>query len=102
MTYGITVKDLCVRFNPQALNIDERKLVQFGLMNGIIQRLHQYPVHTVSPDDLQCSAAGRLNAIHKLCNGLHSYDEICCKLSLTHKELHKLVEEDPNILVLWK
>lgn len=99
MTYGTTVRDLCLRFNPQALNIDERKLVQFGLLNGLIQRLHQYPVRLVQDDPNYTSS--RQSAVHKMCNGLHSYDEICCKLGITYRELNDQVERDTNILVLW-
>ncbi|ROT76910.1 hypothetical protein C7M84_004473 [Penaeus vannamei] len=91
MTYGVSVRDLCIRFNPQALNVDERRLIQFGLLHNLIRRLHQYP-----------GTPSRLSAIHRLCNGSHSYDEICCRLGLTHKELHDKVERDPNIHVLWK
>ncbi|XP_064110777.1 GATOR1 complex protein NPRL2-like [Macrobrachium nipponense] len=101
MTYGISVRDLCLRFNPQTLNIDERKLVQFGLLNNIIERLHQYPV-LLQPDDINFSTSSKQSSLHKLCNGFHSYDEICCKLGLTYKELNDQVERDPNILVLWK
>ncbi|KAK7074098.1 Nitrogen permease regulator-like 2, partial [Halocaridina rubra] len=100
MTYGVTVRDLCIRYNPQSLNIDEPKLVQFGLLNDLIQRLHQYPIRLL-PDD-QNYASSRQSAVHKLCNGLHSYDEICCKLGITHKELNDQIERETNIIVLWK
>lgn len=108
MTYGVSVRDLCIRFNPQALNVDERRLIQFGLLHNLIRRLHQYPVF-LSPDGGGGGGApppqgtpSRLSAIHRLCNGSHSYDEICCRLGMTHKELHDKVERDPNIHVLWK
>jgi hypothetical protein len=41
MTYGTTVRDLCVRLNPHPLRIDERKLVQFGLLEGLIRRVYK-------------------------------------------------------------
>lgn len=40
MTYGVTMKDLCQRFNPQNLRINERKLVQFGLIQGLVRRIY--------------------------------------------------------------
>lgn len=40
MTYGITMKDLCQRLNPQNLRINERRLVQFGLIEGLIRRVY--------------------------------------------------------------
>ena len=39
MTYGTTIRDLCLRFNPHALRIDEHRLVQFGVLQGIIRRI---------------------------------------------------------------
>ncbi|KAJ8975937.1 hypothetical protein NQ317_010872 [Molorchus minor] len=44
MTRGTTIKDLCMRFNPPNLRIDERKLVQFGVLEEIIRRVHKYPI----------------------------------------------------------
>lgn len=41
MTYGTTIRDLCIRFNPQALGINERKLVQFGVVEGLIRRIQK-------------------------------------------------------------
>jgi hypothetical protein len=44
MTHGATLGELCVRFNPAKHNIDERKTVLFGLMEGLIRPIHKYPV----------------------------------------------------------
>lgn len=41
MTHGISMKDLCQRLNPsQNLRINERRLVQFGLIEGLIRRVY--------------------------------------------------------------
>lgn len=40
MTYGVSMKDLCQRLNPQNLRINERRLVQFGLIEGLIRRVY--------------------------------------------------------------
>jgi len=47
-----------------------RRLIQFGLMKGLIRRLQKYPVK-VSRDERSHPA--------RLYTGCHSYDEICCK-----------------------
>jgi hypothetical protein len=44
MTHGATLGELCVRFNPAKHNIDERKTVLFGLVEGLIRPIHKYPV----------------------------------------------------------
>lgn len=41
MTHGTTVRDLCLRFDPSALHIDERRLVQFGVLEGLIRRIQR-------------------------------------------------------------
>lgn len=44
MAHGATFGELCVRFNPSALNINERKMVLFGLLEGLIRRVDKYPI----------------------------------------------------------
>jgi hypothetical protein len=41
MRNGVTLRDLCIRFNPVELQIDERTLVQFGITEGLIRRIYQ-------------------------------------------------------------
>lgn len=41
MTRGTTVRDLCIRLSPHTLRINERRLVQFGLLEGFIRRIHK-------------------------------------------------------------
>lgn len=41
MRNGITLKVLCNLFNPVELHIDERKLVQFGVLEGFIRRIYE-------------------------------------------------------------
>lgn len=42
--HGATFSELCVRFNPAALNINERQLVLFGLLEGLIKKIDKYPI----------------------------------------------------------
>ncbi|KAK7503525.1 hypothetical protein BaRGS_00005064 [Batillaria attramentaria] len=97
LTPGTTVKDICARFNPHTLKVDERQLIQFGLMKGIIRRMHKYPVKL--PNE---SVSLQLHPILKWLNGCHSYDEISCKTGLSHQELDELIETDPSCVVCWK
>lgn len=47
MAHGATFGELCVRFNPAQLNINEKQMVLFGLLEGLIRRVDKYPI-TVS------------------------------------------------------
>ncbi|XP_062853920.1 GATOR complex protein NPRL2 [Trichomycterus rosablanca] len=93
LTPGTTVRDLCSRHAQQLQKVDERKLIQFGLMKGLIRRLQKYPVKVVRDERIRPP---------KLYTGRHSYDEICCKTGMSYKELDERLENDPNIIICWK
>jgi len=112
---GATVRDLCTRYNPGSLRVDERRLIQFGMVTGIIRRLHKYPVQLTTPESEPVprshhklrgrhrdSDTNRVKLDHKWLDGNHNYDEICCKTGLTYQELEDKVEGDPHIVVIWK
>lgn len=91
-----SVKALCSRNSPRAIGIDERKLIQFGLMKGIIRQLQKYPIQ-ISPES---SIKHRL--LLKYFTGKHSFQEICCKTGISYQELDEHVEKDPSVVVCWK
>lgn len=91
MTRGTTIRDLCLRFNPTNLRINERKLVQFGVLEGLIRRVHKYPILLSEPSELQKSLSGAANL-----------DEICCITGVTTQQLEDQLERDHNIILLWK
>ena len=109
---GATVRDLCTRYNPASLRVDERyclllicvpsislwpsfmefirvwqipfvfltnfhlifefiftcrRLIQFGMVTGIIRRLHKYPVQLTAP-----SKSASLPRSHHRLRGKHS------------------------------
>lgn len=92
MTRGTTIRDLCLRLNPASLRINERKLVQFGILEGLIRRVHKYPVLlTESNTDLQ-----------KSLSGIPSLDEICCFTGVGAQQLEDKLDRDHNVVLLWK
>eukprot|EP00106_Octopus_bimaculoides_P020663 XP_014788105.1 PREDICTED: nitrogen permease regulator 2-like protein [Octopus bimaculoides] len=97
MNPGTTVRDICCQFNPRALRIDERKLIQFGLIKGLIRRIHRYPVkiHNINIQP-------RLQTLYHYFNGLHSYDEICGRMGMSYNELDELIESDSSVVVYFK
>lgn len=66
-SWGISHLGVC---GPIFLLLIPRRLIQFGLMKGLIRRLQKYPVK-VARDERSHPA--------RLYTGCHSYDEICCK-----------------------
>ncbi|XP_014479274.1 PREDICTED: nitrogen permease regulator 2-like protein isoform X3 [Dinoponera quadriceps] len=77
MTHGNSMRDLCQRLNPQMLRINERRLVQFGLIEGLIRRVYNYPVLLVP--SASCSEETKNHAVYKYFTGAYSLDEICCR-----------------------
>ncbi|XP_013861874.1 GATOR1 complex protein NPRL2 isoform X1 [Austrofundulus limnaeus] len=90
---GTTVRDLCSRYSQQLQRVDERRLIQFGLMKSLIRRLQKYPVKVVRDERSRRP---------RLYTGSHSYDEICCKTGISYQELDERLENDPNIVICWK
>ncbi|XP_072382097.1 GATOR1 complex protein NPRL2 [Diabrotica undecimpunctata] len=91
MTRGTTIRDLCIRFNPSNLRINERKLVQFGVLEGIIRRVHKYPVILSDQSDLE-----------KSLSGASSLDELCCSIGVSSQQLEDQLDRDHNVMLLWK
>jgi hypothetical protein len=94
---GVTVKDWCLRHEPQSLGINERMFIQFGLMKNLIVRLQKYPVLLSDEPNVDL-----LRQFKELLNGKSSFDEICCQSGLSHQELDAFVESDPCLVVCWK
>jgi hypothetical protein len=95
---GLTIKDVCLRYDPVSLNIDERKLIQFGLMEELIRHLQKYPVLNGMDDNMPNS----LRPLLPFLNGLHCYDEICCEFSISNQKLDDLLDRCLNIVICWK
>lgn len=85
------MRDLCIRFNPPNLRINEKKLVQFGILEDIIRRVQKYPVMLTENQELQKSLSGH-----------SSLDEICCFTGVTAQRLEEQLERDNNVVLLWK
>ncbi|XP_012249642.1 GATOR complex protein NPRL2 isoform X1 [Bombus vosnesenskii] len=99
MTHGSSMRDLCQRLNPQNLRINERRLVQFGLIEGLIRRVYKYPIYlSGSPFNEET----KNNPVYKYFTGTYSLDEICCSTGQSAAQIEDIVERDPNVVMLWK
>ncbi|XP_060522937.1 GATOR1 complex protein NPRL2 isoform X1 [Cylas formicarius] len=91
MSRGTKIKDLCLRFNFYNLRVNERKLVQFGILEGIIRRVHKFPVILCDQPELR-----------ECFSGLHTVDEICCAVGASAQQLDDQLDKDHNAIVLYK
>lgn len=60
----------------------------------------QYPVY--KPETQRGSHKKQMTSLHRLCTGVASYDEICCRTGMSYHELDEKIEADADICVLWK
>ncbi|XKL63117.1 hypothetical protein PGB90_005481 [Kerria lacca] len=95
MKHGVTIKDLCVRLNSVQLRIDERNLIQFGMLEGFIRRIYKFPVvlSGTPPNEIPYS---------KYFTGEFSSDHICCMYEISFQQLQDSVENYPNIVFICK
>ncbi|XP_037088178.1 GATOR complex protein NPRL2-like isoform X2 [Pollicipes pollicipes] len=102
LTHSRTLRDLCTEHSMQALRVNERQLVQFGLLRGLIRRIHKYPVYQPELAAGAPAPSRFPESVYRLFDGRHSYDEICVRTGLSSKELDDRIERDPTIIVLRK
>ena len=82
----VTVKSIVLRNNLEELNVDIRALVQFGLLNNLLRRIHKYPVSIAATSSTVTSV---IYNVHQMVDGKHSYDEIAVAHDLPYSELDK-------------
>jgi hypothetical protein len=123
MTHGATLGELCVRFDPAKHNIDERKTVLFGLVEGLIRPIHKYPVavsknmfvgydedfkQTTSNNSFCIPISDKRQSVDNIkitrnsFNGLTTLDEICMKTSSSTRQLEEKLACDKHVIILLK
>lgn len=81
-----TVRDLALKSNLEEVNVDIRAFIHFGLLNGILRRIHKYPVSIAANSS---SVSSIIHNVHQMIDGKHSYDEIAVAHDLPFSELDK-------------
>uniref|UniRef100_A0A914E6J6 Uncharacterized protein n=1 Tax=Acrobeloides nanus TaxID=290746 RepID=A0A914E6J6_9BILA len=84
---GMKLKDWCLRMQPRQFNVDERKLIQFGIFYGFVRKLSIYPVAINPEEGIK---------IMKLCNGERSLEDLALEYSCSPIELHQNLVENGN------
>ncbi|KAK4521804.1 Succinate dehydrogenase assembly factor 3 (SDH assembly factor 3) (SDHAF3) [Mucor velutinosus] len=104
LKYGLTVKDWIEEQQLTLLHIDERRVISFGVIKGLIYRVHKYPILTsTSQQENEPFRFPSKQQYHRVVNkytgmsihsdiipfldGKHHYDEICTELECSPQEL---------------
>ncbi|XP_050684431.1 GATOR complex protein NPRL2 isoform X2 [Leptidea sinapis] len=100
MTYGSTMRDLCRRLRPQELAINERKLVLFGVLEGLIRRVYKYPV-TLNNDSSSIRSEQSQNP-SRVYTGMACLDELCCQSGCSASQIEEQLERDSDVVFIVK
>lgn len=100
------VDELCVRLNPRARGFDERRLIQWGLMEGLVRKVDKYPIKEDFHYNGGSTVPGGTNqGVKKILDsyltGHLNYDDICDLTGLSHSELDEKLEAE-GVTVCWK
>lgn len=80
------------RLKPRLVNIDERKLIQYGIYYGFVRKQEVFPVALVDDG----------TKIANLCNGEHTLEDLALKYNTTTAFLHKLFDSSPNYTLIYR
>ncbi|KJH42573.1 maleylacetoacetate isomerase [Dictyocaulus viviparus] len=80
---GITMRDWCESMVPRRYNVDERRMVQFGMHHQFLRKLSTYPIPTIPPNEME--RAGR---IYRLCDGTRALEDLAVIYDMMPEELH--------------
>lgn len=99
---GIKLKQVFLYEKPFMRNVNERRLVEFGLLKGILKRLHRYPVARGPTDEDDISPEVHDYFQHQVLDGQHSYDDICIKLGCKLDKVENDLDFCKNITIIQK
>ena len=99
---GIKLKQVFLYEKPFLRNVNERRLVEFGLLKGILKRLHKYPVASSKINDADVSPELQDYIQHQVLDGQHSYDDICIKLNWKLEKVENDLDFCKTITIIQK
>jgi len=102
MNVGTRMKDLCSRHARNFTQVDVKRLIQFGLIHGLIRCVRKYPCLIPGDNPTVISKKLRPLTTGRWLTGDHSLDEISCRTGIEIQELEELIEDDPNIVVVMR
>ena len=84
---------------PFRKNINERRLVEFGLVYGLLKRLHKYPIYKNpvgnKPPEILLPYINR-----NVLGGQHSFDDICVALDFKLEKVQYDLEFNREFIVI--
>ncbi|XP_053624319.1 GATOR complex protein NPRL2-like isoform X2 [Plodia interpunctella] len=101
---GTTLRAVCDRHASTPPTFDIRQLIVFAQVHGLIKCLTRYPVYIRNPPRPN-GFKHRIDpviGIRRLFTGRHCTDEICCLARIDLPTLDQIIEDDPNVAIIWR
>lgn len=96
--HGYTVKDISINCNVEALGIDIRSVVKFGVLHGLLRKIDTYPILTTTePANIHLQRSA-----YQFFDGNNSYDSICTKTLKSYRDLDALVKKHQGVIAIKK
>ncbi|XXQ29636.1 Nitrogen permease regulator 2 [Plasmodiophora brassicae] len=82
--------------------VDVRRFITFGLVNGLIRRVHVYPMLLSSTGGPGQLMNPRVETLADMLDGQCSFDEICCRLNASRVEVENLISSIHNCVTVMR
>ncbi|CAG9558074.1 unnamed protein product [Danaus chrysippus] len=100
---GTTLRAVCDRhFTSPGVPFDVRRLIVFAQIHGLVKCLKRYPVYIRNPTRQNGYRVDSIIGIRRLFTGRHNVDEICCLARIDLPTLDQIIEDDPNVIIIWR
>ncbi|KAI5850680.1 nitrogen permease regulator 2 [Tricharina praecox] len=97
LSQGVTLKKWLMENFQKMRAIDMRRFIGFGVVKGIIYRVHKYPVAATAAASSQ--VPGKLAGMLK---GGNSFDEICTELQVGEKGVMDMLEGRDDVQIVHR
>lgn len=109
MSHGLPLRAWCLEHADIMGIIDIRRFITFGMIKGILYRVHKYAITTI-PSEKQPrrkSEWGKggtegTRRLEDFLDGKHTFDEICTELMMNEKELGTILKGMRDVVIIQK
>jgi len=96
------LSEVCKENWGKVRDVDIRTFVTFGVLNGIIRRVHAYPVYEPDLQDQHPGSDAFTSQELAMMNGKRTMDEICSMMWRRSSEIEEACLTHPAIVVVYK
>lgn len=107
--HGRTVKDWLKLHLENELDIlrfvDVRRLIQFGVIKGILKRVHKFPISSQYLASLATGQSAKReggDSLQKYTDGCHSWDQIIVENNMTDIDIRKSLSKLPDVEIIYR